>query len=192
MGLFCGLTATFPRCLYCTNQPQTSTTTALHIYPLKYIPSYIFPSTTSSHPSAPTTSSSPILPSDTIPSQEPNLQKDRYTGADTHNLVQQMLDPLINNTDVVLAPAPLFLDLSAEIPYVEEEEDAKQKPPPPPTKEWTKVVYTFQDVQTQAHLCTQIGEMQKQGLRMIDIMDVRTLTKFISKSMWCWADDHPR
>lgn len=55
-----------------------------------------------------------------------------------------------------------------------------------------EAVDTFQDVQTQADLCTWTGEMQKQGLRMIDIMDVRTLTKFISNAMWCWADDHPR
>ena len=54
------------------------------------------------------------------------------------------------------------------------------------------MVYTFQDLQTQANLCTWIGALQKQGLRLIDIMDVRTLTHFIRKSMWCWADDHPR
>ena len=43
-------------------------------------------------------------------------------------------------------------------------------------KEWIDAVYTFQYVQTQADLYTWIGEMQKQGLRMIDIMDVWTLT----------------
>ena len=75
---------------------------------------------------------------------------------------------------------------------MEEEEDAKQTRPPEPPKKWTKHVYTFQDLQTKANLCTWIGEMQKQGIRLIDMMDVRTLTHFISKSMWCWADDHPR
>ena len=149
---------------------QASTTTTLHTYSLNYIPSYIFPSTTSSHPSAPTTSSSPIFPSDTISSREPELRKDKHDAADTHDLVQEMLNPLIHNTDA----------------------DAKQMPPPAPSKEWIENVYTFQDLQTQVNLCTWTGEMQKQGIMMIDIMDVRTLTRFISKSMWCWTDDHPR
>ena len=47
---------------------HTSTIAALHTYPLKYIPPYIFPTTTTSHPSAPTTYTSPILPIEPISS----------------------------------------------------------------------------------------------------------------------------
>ena len=56
---------------------QASTTIALHTYSLKHIPSYIFPSATSSHHSAPTTSSSRVLPSDTLSTREPKLQRER-------------------------------------------------------------------------------------------------------------------
>ena len=96
-----------------------------------------------------------------------------------------MLNPLIDNMDVAPAPSTLFPDLSVEMVHVEEEEDAKQTRPPEPPKEWIEHVYTFQDLQTQANLCTWIGEMQKQGIRLIDMMDVGTLTHFMSKSMWC-------
>ena len=52
---------------------QTSTTATLHTYPLKYILSYIFPSTTSSPPLAPTTYHSPILLAEPISSLEPAI-----------------------------------------------------------------------------------------------------------------------
>ena len=75
---------------------------------------------------------------------------------------------------------------------MDEEEDPTPSKVPPPPKEWTDQVYTFQDLQTQANLCNWTGEIKKQGLRLNDLMDVRTLTRFIRKSMWCWADDHPK
>ena len=56
-----------------------------------------------------------------------------------------MLNPL-NNEDAALAPANLFLDITADMPQVDEEEDTKQPPPPHPPKEWTEHVYTFQDL----------------------------------------------
>ena len=96
-----------------------------------------------------------------------------------------MLQPLVHNTDAAPAPTNLFSDNISDMPQVEEEEDQQHKPPPKPAKEWTEAVYTFQDVQTQANLCTWTGALKNQGLRLIDIMDVRTLTKFISKSMGC-------
>lgn len=99
---------------------QTSTTDALHTYPLKYVPSYIFPSTTSSHPSAPTPSSSPILPTETIPSQEPAIPKQVHGDAETHNFVQQMLQPLVNNIDAAPTATILFPDIQTKIPQVAE------------------------------------------------------------------------
>ena len=103
-----------------------------------------------------------------------------------------MLNPLVSNQDAAPPPEGLLPDDKSEIPHADEEEEAPQPLPPSPPKEWTESVYTFQDLQTQAHLCNWTGALQKQGLRLIDIMDVRTLTRFIRKSMWCWADDHPR
>ena len=62
-----------------------------------------------------------------------------------------MLQPLVHNTDAAPTPNILFPDTTSEVPQTEEEEGDKQhKPPPTPAKEWTKMVYTFQDVQTQA------------------------------------------
>ena len=65
-----------------------------------------------------------------------------------------MLNPLVSNSDVAPAPAMLIPDLPTEMPQVEEEEDAKPSKTPEPPKEWTEHVYTFQDLQTQANLCT--------------------------------------
>ena len=62
---------------------------------------------------------------------------------DIHDLVQQMLNPLVNNTDATPAPATLFLDLPADVPQVTKEDEAQQKLPPLPRKEWTDTVYTF-------------------------------------------------
>ena len=78
-----------------------------------------------------------------------------------HHLVQQMLQPLVHNTDAAPAPKNLFSDNISDMPQVEEEEDQQHQPPPKPAKEWTEAVYTFQDVQTQANLCTWTGAMQK-------------------------------
>ena len=103
-----------------------------------------------------------------------------------------MLNPLVSNYEAAPPPEGLVQHDISEMPQTDEEEEATQPPPPPPPKEWTESVYTFQDLQTQAHLCNWTGALQKQGLRLIDIMDVRTLSQFIRKSMWCWADDHPR
>ena len=142
--------------------------------------------------SAPATSSSPILPTHPSPSpHQPDMSKHTQGQASTHDLLQQMLNPLVSNDDATPPLEGLFPDTISKMPHMDEEEEAKQPPPPPPPKEWTENVYTFQDLQTQVNLCNSTGEMQKQGLRMIDIMDVRTLTHFIRKSMWCWADDHP-
>ena len=113
------------------------------------------------------------------------MSKDTQEVASTHTLLQQMLNPLIDNQDATPTMATLFPEVTTDMPQVdEEEEETQHHPPPAPTKEWIETIYTFQDVQSQANLCTWIGELQKQGLRLIDIRDVRTLTKFMSKSMW--------
>lgn len=169
-----------------SNTRRASTPTALHTYPVSYIPSYIFPASTSTspHTSAPTSSPSTILPTHIAsPSHASKL-----TQESAQDFLQQMLNPLVSNFEA--APPPEGLDQQdiPEMPTADEEEEAPQPPPPPPPKEWTESVYTFQDLQTQAHLCNWTGALQKQGLRLIDIMDVRTLTRFIRKSMWCWAD----
>ena len=70
-----------------------------------------------------------------------------------------MLQLLVTNTDAMPAPTILFLDLQTELPSVAKEDEAHHKPHPVATKEWMEAVYTFQDVQTQANLCTWIGEM---------------------------------
>ena len=75
-----------------------------------------------------------------------------------------MLQPLIHNTDAAQAPNNLFPNTISDMPQGEEEEDKQHKPPPVPAKEWTEMVYTFQDLQTQANLCTWTGALQKQGL----------------------------
>ena len=75
-----------------------------------------------------------------------------------------MLNPLVNNSDTAPAPATLIPDLQADMPQVEEEDEAKPSRMPEPPKEWIEHVYTFQDLQTQANLCTWTGEMQKQGI----------------------------
>ena len=72
-----------------------------------------------------------------------------------------MLNPLIDNEDAAPALATLFPEVTPNMRQVDEEEEAKQPPPPPPPKEWTKNVYTFQDLQTQANLYNWTGEMQK-------------------------------
>ena len=90
--------------------------------------------------------------------QQPDLPKDTHEAANAHDLVQQMLNPLINNADAAPTPSTLFPDLPIEMPHVEEEEDAKQPPPPEPPKKWIEHVYTFQDLQTQANLCNWIGD----------------------------------
>ena len=59
-----------------------------------------------------------------------------------------MLQPLVHNTDAVPVPNILFPDTTSEVPQTEEEEDKQHKPPPALAKEWTEMVYTFQDVQT--------------------------------------------
>ena len=70
-----------------------------------------------------------------------------------------MLNPLVSSSDAAPAPAMLIPDLPTEMPQVEEEEDAKPSRTLEPPKEWTEHVYTFQDLQTQANLCTWTGEM---------------------------------
>ena len=75
---------------------QTSTPAALHTYPIKYIPTYIFPTSTSSPPSALASSSSPILPTPSSPilppitpssPNQPNISKDTQGQASTHDLL---------------------------------------------------------------------------------------------------------
>ena len=57
-----------------------------------------------------------------------------------------MLNPLIDKEDAAPAPANLFPDVTLDMPQVDEEEEARQPPPPQPPKEWTKSIYTFQDL----------------------------------------------
>ena len=130
---------------------QTSSTAALHTYPLHHIPSYIFPTPTSPSTSASPSQSHPISPSEKILSPAPTIPQHHQGEENTHNFVQQMLQPLVHNTDVALALG-IFPDTISEMPQVDEEEEAKQPPPPLPPKEWTQNVYTFQDLQTQANL----------------------------------------
>ena len=90
-----------------TNTRRPSSTAALHTYPVTYIPPYIFPTSTTSHPSAPTTSSPPILPTN-IASPPPHAShKTQEAAADTNDMVQQMLHPLVNNSDAAPLPATL-------------------------------------------------------------------------------------
>ena len=125
----------------------------LNTYTVKYIPPYIFPTSTSSHTSAPMTSPSTILPT-SIDSPPPHAShKTQDDAANTHDLVQQILNPLVNNSDAALAPTTLIPDLQANMPQVEEEEEARPSRAQEPPKEWTEHIYTFQDLQTQANLC---------------------------------------
>ena len=64
-----------------------------------------------------------------------------------------MLNPLVDNDDAAPPPESLFPNITGDPPQVDEEVDTKQPPLPPPAKEWTEMVYTFQDLQTQANLC---------------------------------------
>ena len=120
-----------------TKSRQPSSTTALHTYPVMNIPPYILPTSTSLHSSAPTMPSPPILPT---PPASHNVQEDAAT---THNLVKQMLDPLVKNSEAVLAPVESIPDLPADLPQEEEDEEAKPSKAPEPPKEWTEHVYTF-------------------------------------------------
>ena len=83
----------------------------MNTYTVKYIPSYIFPTSTSSHTSAPTTFPSIILPTNIASPQPHDSHKAQYNAADTHDLVQQMLNPLVSNSDAAPASATLILDL---------------------------------------------------------------------------------
>ena len=85
------------------NHRHTSTPATLHTYTIKYIPSYIFPTSTSSHIFAPPTSPPTILPADIASPQPHDSHKTQYDAVDTHDLVQQMLNPLVTNSDA--APA---------------------------------------------------------------------------------------
>ena len=94
-----------------------------------------------------------------MPTKESAIPQEIHGEASTHDFVKQVLNLLVNNKDAALTPTTLFLDIPTEIPNDADEDNAQQKPPPVPPKEWTKIVYTFQDVQTQANLCTWTGEM---------------------------------
>ena len=126
-----------------TTHQHNSTPATLHTYPVNYIPSYIFPTSTPSHTSAPIASPSTILPTDIASPPPHDSHKTQDDAANTHDLVQQMLNPLVNNLDAAPAPAMLIPDLQADMPQVEEEEEAKPSRTPEPPKEWTEHVYTF-------------------------------------------------
>ena len=123
---------------------QSSSTIALHTYPTHYLPSYIF-----GHSTPPSASISPTHASIVLPSEKPLSphQPDTYkhtqgqTGA--HDLLQQMLNPLVSNHDAAPPLEGLVQDDISEMTHGDEEEEAKQPLPPPPPKEWTKNVYTF-------------------------------------------------
>ena len=99
-----------------TTTRRPSSTAALHTYPVTYIPPYIFPASTSLHPSAPIISSPPILPTNITPPSPHASDKVQEDAANTHHLVQQMLDPLVKNLDAAPAPAELIPDLQADRP----------------------------------------------------------------------------
>ena len=145
-AIFAALQPPHPDSSQPDNRRHTSTPASLHTYTVKYIPPYIFPTSTSSHTLAPIPSPSTILPTDIASPPLHDYQKTQNDAANTHDLVQQMLNPLVNNSDATLAPAMLVPDLQADMPQVEEEENAKQPPPPEPPKERTEHVYTFQDL----------------------------------------------
>lgn len=71
---------------------HNSTPATLHTYTVNYIPSYIFPTSTSSHTSAPITSPSTILPTDIDSPPSHDSHKTQDDAANTHDLVQQMLN----------------------------------------------------------------------------------------------------
>ena len=66
---------------------KSSSTAALHTYPMNNIPAYIFPTSTSSPPSALASSSSPILPSKKILSPKPTIPNQAEGEENTHNFV---------------------------------------------------------------------------------------------------------
>lgn len=73
-----------------------------------------------------------------------------------------MLKLLVNNIEANPAAATLFPEQQADfLAEADEDDTATPQPPPPLPKEWMETVYTFQDLQSQAELCTWIGELQK-------------------------------
>ena len=95
---------------------QTSSTTALHTYLLHHIPFYIFPTPTSPSTSAPPSQSHPILPSEKILSPDPTIPQQHQGEENTHSFVQQMLQPLVHNTDAAPAPGILFPNATTKVP----------------------------------------------------------------------------
>ena len=81
-----------------------------------------------------------------------HLYLSQSTHTSTHDLLQQMLNPLVDKDDAAPPPESLFTNITTDSPQVEEEADTKRPPLPLPAREWTETVYTFQDLQTQANL----------------------------------------
>lgn len=53
-----------------------------------------------------------------------------------------------------------------------------------------KELFTFRALDNIDNLSRWTGRMQSYNLRLVDIMDTRTLTKFVSKSSRKWIIDH--
>ena len=136
MGDFCGPSTSSSQYLgHPHHQPiliHRHASSRLHTYPLHHIPSYIFPTSTPPSASAPVkpsspilpTTSSPILPSHPPPSpHQPDTSKHTQGQASTHDLLQQMLNPLIDNEDAVPPSNTLFSNITEDVPQVEEEVD---------------------------------------------------------------------
>ena len=102
-----------------TTTHRSSSTTALHTYPIHYIPSYIFPNTTPPSASTSPTQTSPILQSEKILSPGTTVQHQVHGEETTHTFVQQMLQPLIHNTDAAPVPNNLFPDTMLDMPQAE-------------------------------------------------------------------------